>query len=172
MKTSHIGSNLKYYRESKNLTQEQLADKVGVTCEMISRYERGINEPYKKIDLIADALNISKNELLQDKNSEIFKESYEIPLFTKIPENYDFSPSNTTYFYTCAKWMYVQDRELFAIDMRLIKKNDGVYYITKKIFPRKKNLVLCIKENKLIVDDFKNQKEIIGTVIAFEKKCI
>ena len=40
MKNNYIGENIRTYRARANLTQQQLADKVGVSWEMISRYER------------------------------------------------------------------------------------------------------------------------------------
>ena len=41
----HFGERLEYLRLEKQLTQEQLAKKLGMTKGMISSYERGISLP-------------------------------------------------------------------------------------------------------------------------------
>lgn len=53
-------------RSAQNLTQQQLADAVGITPSQISRYESGQAKPRKIILLrLADALGVSSTELLQ-----------------------------------------------------------------------------------------------------------
>ena len=45
MDTKKIGAFLKQCRKEKNLTQEQLAEKFGVSARTVSRWETGINMP-------------------------------------------------------------------------------------------------------------------------------
>ncbi len=169
MKSSKVGRKIKQYREESQLTQQDLADKIGVTWEMISRYERGINEPYNRIEIIAKALNTNISELLQDNNIANFQNN--IPLFTKAPKNLDFSRDNTTFYYVCPEWIFQKDKGAFAIDMNLIEKNnDGVYYISPNTKPKEKNLVLINKKNNLTIEKFQKQNEILGTVLSFEKR--
>lgn len=40
-----VGSNIRYYRQSKQLTQECLAEKVDVSCSYIGYLERGKKSP-------------------------------------------------------------------------------------------------------------------------------
>ena len=40
-----FGKNLKHYRELKNLTQEQLAEYLGITSRAISQWECGRTAP-------------------------------------------------------------------------------------------------------------------------------
>ena len=35
-----IGKNIKQFREERNLTQEQVADKLGITFQAVSSWER------------------------------------------------------------------------------------------------------------------------------------
>ena len=52
-------------RKQKNLTQMQLAEKLGITDKAISKWERGITMPDTSIMLeLCDILGISVNELL------------------------------------------------------------------------------------------------------------
>ncbi len=57
MKT--IGEQIKYYRNKKGLTMQELAEKIGVTSkQVINDYESGRYEPSKPILLkIAETLN-------------------------------------------------------------------------------------------------------------------
>ncbi len=170
MRKVNIGSKIKQYRTEKRLTQQELADKIGVSCEMISRYERGIHEPFKKINDISEALNVPLENLLRKKEENKNEYSYIIPLFTKIPADLDFSNQNATFYYSCPKWIYEIDKEVFAIDANLIEQQNGVYYISQKVFPYKKHTVLVKRENSLAVERFKNQKQLLGVVLAQEIK--
>ncbi len=165
MKPSKIGKKIKYYREENKMTQQELADKIGVTYEMVSRYERGVNEPYKKLNIIAKALNVDVSELLQEVNNASI--SFQIPLFTKIPKSFD--SENTNFFYTCPTWIQEKDRKTFALDMELVEKEEnGVYYISPRTKPERNSLVLLKKGNGLKIEGFENQKDVLGIVLGKE----
>lgn len=54
-------------RKSRGLTQEQLADELGISSSTISSYERGIREPnLQMISDIADYFNVDQGFLLGD----------------------------------------------------------------------------------------------------------
>ena len=56
MDTKKIGAFLKQCRKEKNLTQEQLAEKFGVSARTVSRWETGINMPMRPCgDFCTDA---------------------------------------------------------------------------------------------------------------------
>lgn len=60
-----FGERLKKYRKESDLTQEQLAELIGVAKTTIAGYERGSREPdVKKIKALAKALDITGDELL------------------------------------------------------------------------------------------------------------
>ena len=60
-----IGKFIAEYRKKKNLTQKELAEKLGITDKAISKWERGIAMPDSSIMLeLCDILGISVNELL------------------------------------------------------------------------------------------------------------
>lgn len=63
--TEIVGKNIRYIRKVKGLTQDELAQKVGLSTMSIRRYESGDRIiPEKSIGLIADALNVTIDELL------------------------------------------------------------------------------------------------------------
>ena len=65
----YLQKNIKKYREEKILTQEQLADKAGISADYISEIERGKKTPsIKRLLLIAEALEIDIEALFKEIN--------------------------------------------------------------------------------------------------------
>lgn len=57
--TETFGANLRHQRKAKKLTQAELAERVGVSTEMISKMERGIASPsFQTIEKLADVLGV------------------------------------------------------------------------------------------------------------------
>lgn len=54
-----FGANLRHYRKAKRLTQADLADKVELSTEMISKIERGIAAPsFSTIERLSEILGV------------------------------------------------------------------------------------------------------------------
>lgn len=65
MKEIYFAENLKRFRESKGLTKEELANRIGVSGAMVGYWETKKNEPRMgKVQLIAEVLNVDVDELL------------------------------------------------------------------------------------------------------------
>ena len=59
-----LGSSIKYYRIKNNLTQEQLSEKIGISCKSLSKIENGNNFPSAEtLHLISEALKTKYYEL-------------------------------------------------------------------------------------------------------------
>lgn len=61
-----IGQNIKFRRRSLDMTLEELAQKVGVSRQTLSRYETGVigNIPYDKIEALSNALDVSPGYIM------------------------------------------------------------------------------------------------------------
>ncbi len=69
MKTDEIGTNLKQLRNSKNMTQLDLAHKLGVTYQAISNWENGKNTPdLQTLIKISEIFQVSVDELLLQRD--------------------------------------------------------------------------------------------------------
>ena len=81
-----LGQRIKYFRKAKNLTQEQLAELVGMEPNSISIIESGRNFPtLNSLEKIANALEIELNllfkysstrtgaQIIDDINKELIK---------------------------------------------------------------------------------------------------
>ena len=71
MDTKKIGAFLKQCRKEKNLTQEQLAERFGVSARTVSRWETGINMPDLSILVqLAEYYDVEIRELLDGERSQ------------------------------------------------------------------------------------------------------
>ena len=60
-----IGKQISKYRRMNNLSQKQLAKKIGVSSSRVSNWEQGLNRP--DVDILTNictSLNVSPSELL------------------------------------------------------------------------------------------------------------
>ena len=69
----NIGSNIKRLREERSLTQEQVADKLGVTFQAVSSWERDEYRPdTDKLIRLAELFDVSVSALVEEKTG-LFK---------------------------------------------------------------------------------------------------
>lgn len=63
-----LRENLKYYRKRTNLTQEELAEKIGCSSKYISSIESKSTFPSpENLDLLAEALKIKPSQLFEER---------------------------------------------------------------------------------------------------------
>jgi len=172
MNNNYIGENIKIYRERQNLTQQQLADKIGKTWEMISRYERGVSSPLNQLESLARALNTNPSDLLNDITDGNIRMNFSrVPLFTDIPRDFVFSKSNTYVYYNAPDWILSIDPKAFALDMGVIDGSKGIVYISPNTEVHLNDVVLIKgEENHLKIESIKTFKgiDILGKVLAQE----
>ena len=84
-----IGKRIKEIRISKNITQDELALKIGTTKQTIYKYENEIvtNIPSQKIELISNALNTTPDYLMGWSDIST-ADLYSIPGINPIPKTY------------------------------------------------------------------------------------
>lgn len=69
MEDKKIGIQLKKARMESELSQEQVASKLGVTWEMVSRYENGRSSPHKHLSRLAKIYDKPASYFLNDPGS-------------------------------------------------------------------------------------------------------
>ncbi len=72
-----IGNKVAYYRKLRNLTQDELADRVNISVSSISKLERGKynnNIPLSMLIMIAEGLRIDVSMLVTFDEREKFLE--------------------------------------------------------------------------------------------------
>lgn len=63
-----IGKNIKQFRNEKNMTQDQLAEKLSVTRQAVSNWENGKTQPdVETLGNIAQVLEVTLEDLIHDE---------------------------------------------------------------------------------------------------------
>jgi transcriptional regulator with XRE-family HTH domain len=178
MNKNYIGENIRIYRERKDMTQKELAEKIGKTWEMISRYERGASSPFKQIDSLADALKVDSSDLLKKPSENKKYVLNRVPLFKSLPKNMDFINTKPYEYYIAPDWILDQDLESFVVDSKLLNikddrlKHGGYIFVAPnlKTDAEREDPVLKKVEGGLVIDKKFNSREedIIGKVLAQE----
>lgn len=60
-----VGRNIAKLRQDNNLTQKELAEKVGVSVSYLSRIEEGKSPGIKTVAMIANALGVRAEDLYE-----------------------------------------------------------------------------------------------------------
>lgn len=84
-----FGDNVKKIRVEKNISQQELADLVGIHSTHVSRYERNMAQPSVEIaKKMAEALNVTVDTLIYGQQDEKAKNNLKdtdlLNLFTKV----------------------------------------------------------------------------------------
>ena len=67
----NIGEKIKNFRKMRGLTQNYIAEVMGVTCQAVSKWEKGDCMPdITRLPLLAKALGVSVDDLLS--NSKLY----------------------------------------------------------------------------------------------------
>lgn len=98
-----IGKFITLKRKEKNLTQEQLAEKIGVSNKTVSKWENGKCMPdYSVIEILCNELGITVSELLDGEENEksirIYDEKEILGMIKDIQELKKSKDSNTSFF--------------------------------------------------------------------------
>ncbi|MFD1410654.1 helix-turn-helix domain-containing protein [Lapidilactobacillus gannanensis] len=73
-----IGQRIKQARNDKNLTQQELAERINISRSAVSNWESGRNYPdLDSIVLLSDSLNLSLDQLLREDATMVKKVSLE-----------------------------------------------------------------------------------------------
>lgn len=142
MNPDSIGLQIKYYRQISGLTQKQLAEKIGTTWEMVSRYETGKSSPLRRIFDIADSLKISVETLLSNNTLSDTKKNYQfnsVPLIEKPFSDLIKAIENSKVYYTAPDWIVRSPGKPFAISTEVlivetghISRNGILYAVREK----------------------------------------
>ena len=139
MDQSKIGKFIAECRKDNKLTQEQLAEKLGVTSKSISRWENGKTMPdLSLMRPLCDILDITINELISGERIE--KKEYQKKSEENIINTINYSNKKTRFFKIflgCLITIFLILVLMFVIDVRRMNKNEEVVFSTWgfKYFP-------------------------------------
>jgi len=196
MNDKRIGLQIKKARLESQMTQADIAKKIGVTWEMISRYENGKSSPRKNLEKIAEVLKkpiqyffgveeapISDEikrltDLLIKKGSNL-QQSVEVPLVETL-EGFDINKAIklTKQIYSCPTWIINNFKNIFAYkinevisDVVSIGKGD-IGFFSKNLKPKVGNFVLMKRKRRLYIDRYSKSlsNKVYAVLLAIEKR--
>ena len=125
-----IGEKISYYRKQKNMTQEQLANQIGISAQAVSGWEREVGYPdITLLPGISHALGISIDELMGNDEigvREDIKNFYErfwrldstgklklaLEYYHKYPEKYEIAD---TLIAVLSDWGFANTQKYFSL---------------------------------------------------------
>lgn len=132
MDQEKIGKFIFELRKEKKMTQQELADKIGVTDRAISKWENGRGMPdLSLMKPLCDVLGITLNELISGERiekKELQKKSEE-----NILKTINYSNKKTKYFKIflgCLITIFLLLILMFVVDVRRMNDNEEVVFST------------------------------------------
>lgn len=87
MKINFLGNNIQTIRKYRGMKQQELADKIGINMQSLSKIERGLNYPaYDTLEKIMEVLDVTPNELLSGEWKYINQAEKEVCQFLRAEE--------------------------------------------------------------------------------------
>lgn len=136
MEQEKIGKFILQLRKEKNMTQKELAEKLGVTDRAISKWENGRGMPELSLmKALCDELGISVNELLSGEKieNENYQEKFEENILNTIEyTNKKVAHKNLVFLCIIGAVIFVLVAlgALFGIDMFRMYRNEPVLFST------------------------------------------
>ena len=158
MDQQKIGKFIQELRKEKNMTQMQLADKLGVTDRAISNWENGRRMPdLSFIKPLCDELGITINDLLSGEivDKEVYQDKFEENIMNTIDfSNKKIKKNNFIFKLIIASILifFISLIIVFNIDMNRMKNNQPVLFSTwgfdyaQPISLRDKEIEICIED--------------------------
>lgn len=70
---NHVGNNIKHFRKKKGLNQEQLAEKLSVTHQAVSKWETGKSQPdIDTLKRLAEIFEVSVEDIIYESGEKRF----------------------------------------------------------------------------------------------------
>ncbi len=198
MTDKKIGMQIKKARMEAQLTQDELGKKIGVTWEMVSRYENGRSSARQNLEKIAKVLGkpiqyffgveeapitdeIKKlTDLLTKKGSDLLKGA-EIPLIETLKGfTIQSALKLAKQSYLCPSWIYSKYKKLFAYRLDEVKSDvvsigkDDLGYFSYLLKPKPGNFVLIKDKGNYKIEKYSKgmKNKVHSVLLAIEKKYI
>ncbi|MDD3647212.1 MAG: helix-turn-helix transcriptional regulator [Candidatus Dojkabacteria bacterium] len=190
-----IGQQIRKARMEKQITQGELGKKIGVTWEMISRYENGKSSPRRNLEKISEVLSkpiqfffgveeapiseeISRLYQLLEKKKKDLETDTNIPMIdTMAGLSLNEALKLTSQKYSCPMWIQTNYPGVFALKLDEVESaivSTGVSNVGffSRIKARPGDYILIQKKGDLVIDKMSNDIDgnMIAVLLAVEKR--
>lgn len=200
MDNRKIGKKIKKARVETGMSQGDLAEKIGVTWEMVSRYENGRSSAHKHLDTISlifdkdisyfvggnglyESRDLDKlKSVIQDSELSYLSSSnspHKAPIYDSHSDFIENEDSERI-FYDIPSWVTSKYSKIYVFRMRYINSNDvefsdgDIAIFTKSDLDAVDNYCLFNQNNKLLIEKYSNKTkgEFIGRLIYIERRFV
>jgi Predicted transcriptional regulators len=162
MSCKFLGENIQTIRKLHGIKQQELADKIGINLQSLSKIERGVNYPsYETLDRIINILGVTPNELLNGKWENTSHMEKEIMQFLKNEEllNTELAHGHyDNYFDSRKEWLEYELKKLKEYIINYIKsekiKASDLYPLKKLVQQQKFQEIMDKYDNFYSLDLF------------------
>lgn len=145
MKYELLGENIQIIRKLRGMKQQELADRIGINMQSLSKIERGVNYPtFETLEKIISVLGVTPNELLSGDWENTSHMEQAIMGVVKREEHFNTELSHLkddTRFETEADWQEYEKIKLIEYITNYInseKRNASELYELKRLIQSQK----------------------------------
>lgn len=145
MKYELLGENIQIIRKLRGMKQQELADRIGINMQSLSKIERGVNYPtFETLEKIISVLGVTPNELLSGDWENTSHMEQAIMGVVKREEHFNTELSHLkddTRFETEADWQEYEKLKLIEYITNYIsseKRKDSELYELKRVIQSQK----------------------------------
>lgn len=145
MKYELLGENIQIIRKLRGMKQQELADRIGINMQSLSKIERGVNYPtFETLEKIISVLGVTPNELLSGDWENTSHMEQAIMGVVKREEHFNTELSHLkddTRFETEADWQEYEKLKLIEYITNYIsseKRNASELYELKRVIQSQK----------------------------------
>lgn len=145
MKYELLGENIQIIRKLRGMKQQELADRIGINMQSLSKIERGVNYPtFETLEKIISVLGVTPNELLSGDWENTSHMEQAIMGVVKREEHFNTELSHLkddTRFETEADWQEYEKIKLIEYITNYIssqKRNASELYELKRVIQSQK----------------------------------
>ncbi len=154
-----IGIQIKKARMEKGLSQEELGEKLGVTWEMVSRYENGRSSARKYLAQLSEILDKPIAYFFGIKNFPTYNVDEIVEKLKESGVTYDSSQKN--------KIILIDDFSILGFERSL--KLTRQYYSAPEWFTEKYSKIFALRLDSVVTDELDKNKGDIGFFAIDEK---
>jgi transcriptional regulator with XRE-family HTH domain len=115
-----IGKNIKLARQATDMSQKQLAQKLGVSWEMISRYENGRSNALNRLSEIAMILSKNLDFFLTSHELDAKPSNDNVPFLFELKDSMEESLHRYDVTYSLPEWVIKNYSKVFVLKLKNI----------------------------------------------------
>lgn len=116
-----IGKNIRLARQTVDMSQKELAQKLGVSWEMISRYENGRSNALNRLMEISNILSHNIDFFLSSHELDSKLDNNKVPFLFEVSIDFEATLRDFEVTYNLPEWVVKNYSKLFVLKLKNVK---------------------------------------------------